>query len=245
MAKKETKSEHKENAAQLNKPRAKKRKHASKESDEEVASKSLIVESLGEEKLCHVKAAKRKHKDKGLIKEKRSKHETESENGFNTDGDHAIEGETDEPTLEQLLESEKPENMIAIVTVRQKKKQKHEQRLESMKDQTVSKERLRNEEYLRKWKRARAQWKFEKLRQISIQQTVFEEAKISIEMWPVALEYLSGSKGAAKAQIVKLAEQCIDELDKKCAELEIEEERQVIIDSTRYQRARDLLQSLD
>ncbi|XP_036337052.1 uncharacterized protein C7orf50 homolog, partial [Rhagoletis pomonella] len=149
------------------------------------------------------------------------------------------------PTLEELRESEKPENVIAVVTVRQKKKQKHQERIESMKDQTISKERFRNEEYLRKWKNSRAEWKFEKLRQISIQQTVFDEEKICAEMWPIALEYLSGSKGAAKAQIIKLAEQCIEELDKQCAEQSSDEEHKVIIDSSRYQRARDLLQSFD
>lgn len=186
---------------------------------------------------------KRKNKEKCVIKEKRSKRvATQDEQDT---AENYAEEETQEPTLEELRESEKPENVIAVVTVRQKKKQKHQKRLESMKDQTISKERFRNEEYLRKWKTSRAEWKFEKLRQISVQQTVFDEEKICAEIWPIALEYLSGSKGAAKAQIIKLAEQCIEELDKQCAQQSSEEERKVIIDSSRYQRARDLLQSFD
>ncbi|CAD7004737.1 uncharacterized protein C7orf50 homolog [Ceratitis capitata] len=243
MAKKETKLNETDGATQ-NKPKAKKRKHVSKDNDEEVASKSLIVEAVGDtagDKNI-VKNLKRKHKDKGTVKEKRLKH------GDGQDDDEVIdaaEEERQEPTLEEIRESEMPENVNAIITVRQKKKQKHKQRIETLKDQTVNKERYRNEEYLRKWKTARTEWKFEKLRQISIQQTVFDEDKIGAEMWPIALEYLSGSKGAAKAQIIKLAEQCIEELDKQCAEEIDEEEQRAVYDSSKYQRARDLLQAFD
>ncbi|XP_054733780.1 uncharacterized protein C7orf50 homolog isoform X1 [Anastrepha obliqua] len=245
MAKKETKSEHTLNGAQ-HKSKAKKRKHVSKENEEEVASKSLIVEStecaaVGE---APAKTLKRKNKEKDVIKQKRSKHTNDGQDDATVD--EPVEEEMQEPTLEELCESEKPENVIAVVTVRQKKKKRHEQRLQATKEQTISKERYRNEEYLRKWKNARAEWKFEKLRQISIQRTVFEEEKISAEMWPIALEYLSSSKGAAKAQVIKLAEECIDELDKQCAQPNSsEEERKAVIDSSRYQRARDLLQSFD
>ncbi|XP_053952942.1 uncharacterized protein C7orf50 homolog isoform X2 [Anastrepha ludens] len=244
MAKKETKSEHTLNGAQ-HKSKAKKRKHVSKENEEEVASKSLIVESTECAAVgAPAKTLKRKNKEKGVIKQKRSKHTDDGQDEATVD--EPVEEEMQEPTLEELCESEKPENVLAVVTVRQKKKKKHEQRLQTTKDQTVSKERYRNEEYLRKWKNARAEWKFEKLRQISIQRTVFEEEKISAEMWPIALEYLSSSKGAAKAQVIKLAEECIDELDKQCAQPNSsEEERKAVIDSSRYQRARDLLQSFD
>ncbi|XP_011195517.2 uncharacterized protein C7orf50 homolog [Zeugodacus cucurbitae] len=243
MAKKENKVEKTSPATQI-KTKAKKRKHVSKDNDEEVASKSLIVEAVEEhagEKTA-VKALKRKNKEKGTIKEKRSKTNSGQDDVEGADND--VEA-TEEPTLEELRESEKPENVNAVVTVRQKKKQKHKQRLELQKDQTESKERYRNEEYLRKWKNSRSEWKFEKLRQISIQQTVFDEDKIGAEMWPIALEYLSGSKGAAKAQIIKLAEQCIEKLDKQCGEEISEEEQKAIYDSSKYQRARDLLQSFD
>lgn len=149
------------------------------------------------------------------------------------------------PTAEQLEQAAKPENSNAIVTVRQKKKQKHLQRLEVQKDQNADKEGKRNEEYLRKWRDSRQDWKFEKLRQISIQQTAFNEKKLSADIWPIALEYLAGSKGAAKAIISKLAEDAIQEMDKQCEELSEDTERQKIVESVRYQRARNLLQSFD
>ncbi|XP_055843084.1 uncharacterized protein C7orf50 homolog [Episyrphus balteatus] len=147
------------------------------------------------------------------------------------------------PTTEQLLESEKPENIKAILTVRQKKKLKHQQRLEEQKNKCPNKEIARNQEYLLKWKNNREDWKFEKLRQIGVQTTVFDDTKISAEVWPIALEYLSGSKGAAKEKITKAAEAVIDELDKEAEKAG--DGGNLITSSEKYRRARELLQSFD
>lgn len=119
------------------------------------------------------------------------------------------------------------------------------QRLEAQKDQSADKDAKRNEEYLRKWRDNKDEWKFVKIRQISIQRTVFDDQKLSAELWPIALEYLSGSTGGSKKIICKLAEDVIQELDKKCEELTEDSERKSIVESTRYQRARNLLQSFD
>ena len=134
---------------------------------------------------------------------------------------------------------------MAIVTGRQKKKQKHQKLIEAQKGQSAEKEKQRNAEYLQKWKHARDSWKFEKLRQISIQQTMFEQDKLSDDVWPLALEYLAGSKGAAKEKVLKLANDAIEEEDKRAELQETEEERQLILNSVKYQRARDLLQIFD
>lgn len=134
---------------------------------------------------------------------------------------------------------------MAIVTGRQKKKQKHQKLVEAQKGQSAEKEKQRNAEYLQKWKHSRDSWKFEKLRQISIQQTMFEHDKLSDDVWPLALEYLAGSKGAAKDKIVKLANDAIEEEDKRAEQQETDEERQLILNSVKYQRARDLLQIFD
>ncbi|XP_034110527.1 uncharacterized protein C7orf50 homolog isoform X1 [Drosophila albomicans] len=231
------------------KRKSKKRKHEATQgsSDDEVANKSLIVDEQPEETQVEPeervkigKASKRKQQkqDVTAIKEKRSKQSEETNE--DVEGDE-VEG----PTAEQLEEAAKPENTNAIVTVRQKKKQKHLKRLEEQKDQNADKESKRNEEYLKKWKDNRKEWKFEKLRQISIQQTAFDEQKVSEELWPIALEYLASSKGAAKTMLTKLADDVIQELDKKCEQLEDEAERKIIVESSRYQRARNLLQNFD
>lgn len=157
------------------------------------------------------------------------------------------DGEDDlhEPTLEELKESEKPENNLAIVTGRQKKKQKHQKLLEAQKGQSMEKEKQRNTEYLNKWKHARDSWKFEKLRQISIQQNMFDNDKLDENVWPIALEYLAGTKGSAKDKIIKMANDVIEEIDKLCENMETEEEKQETLNSVKYQRARDLLQIFD
>ncbi|ALC42907.1 CG15877 [Drosophila busckii] len=229
------------------KRKAKKRKHevppvGSGSDDETVADKSLIVEERPQQESeaedlpqPKVKASKRKQLADGAdIKEKRKK-----------DENNAAEPSDDLPTADQLKEAAMPENLNAVVTVRQKKKQKHLKRLEAQKDQSADKEAKRNEEYLRKWRDSRQDWKFEKLRQISIQQTAFDEKKLNDDVWTIALEYLAGSKGAGKETMIKLAEDAIQKLDKECEELSEEVERQAVVDSTRYQRARQLLQSFD
>ena len=192
------------------------------------------------------KSKKRKNKEKGDVQEKRSKsQQDEAEHEHNVDEDHEAGEDFHEPTLEELKESEKPENNLAIVTGRQKKKQKHLKLVEAQKGQSAEKEKQRNAEYLQKWKHSRDSWKFEKLRQISIQQTMFEQDKLSDDVWPLALEYLAGSKGAAKEKVLKLANDAIEEEDKRAELQETEEERQLILNSVKYQRARDLLQIFD
>lgn len=178
--------------------------------------------------------------------EKRSKwQENVEDNDHASTEEHEVGEEFHEPTLEELKESKKPENNLAIVTVRQKKKQKHQKLLDNQTGQYVEKEKQRISEYLKKWKYARDSWKFEKLRQISIQQSMFECDKLDDSVWPLALEYLAGSKGYAKDTIVKLANDVIEEVDKKCEEQETEEDKQSIFNSVKYQRARDLLQIFD
>ncbi|EDV96818.1 uncharacterized protein C7orf50 homolog [Drosophila grimshawi] len=231
------------------KRKAKKRKHETQAagSDDEVADKSVIVEEqqvasesqMEQDAPRKVKASKRKQQveQPDVIKEKRSK--------STDDNKDAEDDPEDMPTADQLAEAAKPENSNAIVTVRQKKKQKHLQRLEEKKYQSSDKEAKRNEEYLVKWRDCRQDWKFVKLRQISIQQNAFNEQKLNADIWAIALEYLAASKGASKTTVTKLAQDAIEQMDKQCELLTDEAERQAILDSTRYQRARNLLQSFD
>lgn len=79
------------------------------------------------------KASKRRQlQEISAIKEKRSKQTNASKEEAVVESDMLEEGEA-MPTAEQLEEAAKPENSNAIVTVRQKKKQKHLQRLEAQK----------------------------------------------------------------------------------------------------------------
>ncbi|XP_068142047.1 uncharacterized protein DDB_G0283697 [Drosophila tropicalis] len=235
-----------------NTKKGKKRKHNMQEgsdNDEVDTKKQAILQTNkgeDEEPTKKNKANKRKQDiiEKDLIKKKRSKQQAEEDDQDEVDEDQN-DDEHEQPTAAQLQEAAKPENSNAIVTVRQKKKLKHLQRLEAQKEQHADKDVKRNEEYLNTWKNSRQDWKFNKLRQISIQKLAFDVEKLSLDIWPNALEYLASSKGAAKATIIKLAEDVIQTVDKDCEQFAEESEKQQLINSPRYQRARDLLQSFD
>jgi len=155
------------------------------------------------------------------------------------DSDHSDE-ELHEPTLLEINESLKPENIKDIETVRQKKRSKHQKVVEVNKQSSVEREILRNVEYLNKWKRNRELWKFEKLRQISIQNHLYDEQNIDDDLWCLIVEYLSGSKGAARNFIVKKSEEIIDDIDSRLTETNKKE----MLTLKNYERAREILQLL-
>ncbi|XP_017070784.1 uncharacterized protein C7orf50 homolog [Drosophila eugracilis] len=227
-------------ASETDKPPKRRQKGEESSGPKKRTKKNAVEEQVdtnGDDESPSRKPEKRKqvHEANKPKKEKRRKQEN------NSDDDE----EDSQPTEEQLKEAARPENANAVVTVRKKKKQKHQQRLEAQKSQNSNKEAKVNKEYLFKWKESRQEWKFNKLRQISIQQTAFSEDKLDAELWPTALEYLASSQGAARSKITQLAQEVIQKLDKEGEKLEDETERQKLIESTQYQRARDLLQIFD
>lgn len=157
------------------------------------------------------------------------------------DVDNLVCEDEQHPTEEQLQESEKPENQPDLRTVRQKKKKRHQKNVVMQMETSANKEINKNAEYLTKWKQDKTQWKFEKLRQISIQNTCLDESKMTDEIWEIAAEYLSGTKGAAKSKLCEMAESTIDKLDE---EIQKTNDKSLIV-SASYKRARELLQSLD
>lgn len=186
--------------------------------------KLLLLEEL-------TKSKKRKQPKEESTESKRSKKSDEENSG----------DEADQPTAEQLKESEKPENQPDIQTVRQKKKKKHQKNVEMSKESSEQREILKNSEYLNKWKHNKDSWKFEKLRQISIQNNCLDQSKMSDEIWEIAAEYLSGTKGAAKTKICEMAEKTIEKLDDEIQKTNDKS----LVSSVSYKRARELLQSLD
>ena len=131
--------------------------------------------------------------------------------------------------------------MLNIETIRQKKKAKHLTIVDSNKTETLKKDLQRNINYLRNWKYSRDEWKFEKLRQISIQNSLFKfDEDIDSEVWSIMVEYLSGTKGAALAVVTKKAEDVINETDAKINKTN----KNDLIQECSYKRARDLLQCL-
>lgn len=116
--------------------------------------------------------------------------------------------------------------------------------------------------YLTKWHANRAEWKFEKLRQINIQKNILNATLIPDEHFEVALEYLATTKvnantflayacvsisnlpffqGAARTHIIESVEKSIEQFETRITD----ENREEIINSTGYKRAREVLQTMN
>lgn len=160
---------------------------------------------------------------------------------MNADSDHENDDEPHDPSSTELVLATQPENKPNIDTTRQKKRAKHQKVVETAKVDSAQREELRNLEYLRKWKTNKGEWKFEKLRQISIQNQLFREKEaVNDESWELAIEYMTGTKGAGREVIIKKAEEIINEIDSRISG----EKNTELVKLKSYNRARELLQLL-
>lgn len=153
---------------------------------------------------------------------------------------HQSDDESDliqQPTERELAESLKKENLIDIETVRGKKKNQHTQIVEKRKEDITKKEKESIEAYLKTWKTDKSSWKFEKRKQIYIQNNWQNLENISDKQFEICLEYIESSKGKCREEMVANAEKLIQKLD---AQNEESDERQ-----NQYNRARQLLQILN
>lgn len=91
--------------------------------------------------------------------------------------------------------------------------------------------------YVSKWKHARNEWKFEKLRQIWLMDNLLDQISIPDDIFPIVLEYFEGCKGMAREQLLKKGMDVIKTIEEN-------EENKDKIESVAYQRARKLLQAL-
>nr|XP_012152606.1 PREDICTED: uncharacterized protein C7orf50 homolog isoform X2 [Megachile rotundata]XP_012152607.1 PREDICTED: uncharacterized protein C7orf50 homolog isoform X2 [Megachile rotundata] len=91
--------------------------------------------------------------------------------------------------------------------------------------------------YVSKWKHARNEWKFEKLRQIWLMDNLLDQTSIPDDIFPTVLEYFEGCKGMAREQLLKKGMDVIRTIEEN-------EENKDKVESVAYQRARKLLQAL-
>ncbi|KAJ3658676.1 hypothetical protein Zmor_010401 [Zophobas morio] len=132
-----------------------------------------------------------------------------------------VEENTNEPS-----ESKKKES------IRAQKRKKYAQLLQDKKLQAELGLQQKSLNYLSKWKHSRSEWKFEKLRQIWLQQSMYDSSKVPQEFWETLVEYFSHSKGKVRDSILKDAVKIIEAENS-------EEETQV-----KVERARDIIQNL-
>lgn len=165
-------------------------------------------------------------------KSKKRKHVQEDENQVNGNTTEENNTSNKEDDIESAKKP-KPESKRSL------KRKKHAKLLEEKKLKADLNMQQSVLNYLSKWKHARSEWKFEKLKQIWLQQNLFIVDKLPEEFWSTVVEYLNGSKGATRKIILKGALKIIEEEDKTEGENDDEDYQ------TKLRRARDVIQSLE
>uniref|UniRef100_A0A336L8D1 CSON001826 protein n=1 Tax=Culicoides sonorensis TaxID=179676 RepID=A0A336L8D1_CULSO len=95
--------------------------------------------------------------------------------------------------------------------------------------------------YIQTWESDKSSWKFQKTKQIFIQNNVFNDKIIIDDIWDTTLSYLSGSQGKAKDMLKGNAQKIIQKID---GEFE-KSQNNDLLQQKNYLRARELLQMLD
>ncbi|XP_066145485.1 uncharacterized protein C7orf50 homolog isoform X2 [Euwallacea fornicatus] len=121
---------------------------------------------------------------------------------------------------------------------RSRKKKKHSQLQEEQRLKGDLEMQQKALNYLSKWKHNRSEWKFEKLRQIWLQQYLLDVNKIPDEFWESAVQYFSGSKGHSRQVALDNAVKVIEEDEG------VSEENQSEDYNMKLKRARDIIQNL-
>lgn len=153
----------------------------------------------------------------------------------------------DEETDEPHQENESAENLNTVKpevkpedSIRAKKRRKHAALMQEkkLKAELALQQKCLN--YLSQWKHNKSEWKFEKLKQVWLQQNMLSAEKVPEEMWDTLVEYFAGCKGKARETIIKDALKVIEADDDEKNQQEEEAED----DGVKLKRARDIIQNL-
>ncbi|XP_044748245.1 uncharacterized protein C7orf50 homolog isoform X2 [Coccinella septempunctata] len=130
------------------------------------------------------------------------------------------------------IEENEVEKSEKSLSKRALKRTKHQQLLDQKKKESDNESQQKALNYLSKWKHARSEWKFEKLRQVWLVQNIYDSGKIDEKYWETLIDYLNNSKG-------KVREKVINEAIKIIENEEIE-----LNDQMKFKRAKDIVQCL-
>ncbi|KAJ9583527.1 hypothetical protein L9F63_022145 [Diploptera punctata] len=135
------------------------------------------------------------------------------------------------------------------------KKRKKKKKPKKGKIQAVCKDENKNRsiDYLKTWDTNRHNWKFEKLRQIWLFKNMFNIHNVPDSVFPILLEYISGTKGHARKMVVKNAMNVVKAMEswQELVKEGLSEEEIATklstdkVDEETYERARLIIQSLD
>lgn len=118
------------------------------------------------------------------------------------------------------------------------KKERAQQREEKKKEASKQEAAQKALNYISKWKHAKSEWKFEKLRQIWLMDNFLDINMVPDSIFPTVLEYFERCKGMAREQLLRKGIDIIRKVE------EDQENRGKIMESVEYKRARQLLQAL-
>ncbi|XP_076381437.1 phosphatidylinositol glycan anchor biosynthesis class Q [Megalopta genalis] len=234
------------------------RKRNKKKDKLEVASDNNVdqIQETNEQKVTQKRKRKRKQKSN-------SSHNTNGTNNEKNDGeandfvgvqtnkneqdsnDEAIfpkklqrstvtNAESDPDNIEgEENEMKKPKHPSKRQLKREKAEKKENEKIEASRLEVMKK----GLNYVSKWKHARSEWKFEKLRQIWLIDNLLDETCIPDDIFPTVLEYFEGCKGMAREQLLKKGMDVIKKIEEN-------EKNKDEMETVAYQRARQLLQAL-
>lgn len=186
----------------------------------------------------NIKKKKSKFGKKKPQKPAPAKKLTEDENAEEAESDEEVSDK--EPTVAEMEAVYKPENQKDIETVRSKKRKNHESNEEAKKIKKDDKVKSDIQIYLESWKNDKDNWKFAKLKQYYLQNNCFDTNLVEDDVWEIALEYLSGTKGQGRELILKRAKKLIDRIEEQVSKAE----EKTVTDFPNYNRARQLMQTL-
>ncbi|KAK9758982.1 WKF domain [Popillia japonica] len=122
-------------------------------------------------------------------------------------------------------------------SIRARKRRKHMELLQAKKLRHEVDLQQKCLNYLSLWKHSRSQWKFEKLKQIWLQQNMFDDTKIPDEFWDTLVEYFNSAKGQAKSSLLSGAVKIVDSVE----EMDDESPEKT---NVKYLRARNIVQNI-
>ncbi|KAF9290956.1 hypothetical protein BGZ68_005543 [Mortierella alpina] len=80
--------------------------------------------------------------------------------------------------------------------------------------------------YLVEWKRARATWKFQKLRQVWLINNMYDDTQLPSTHWGIFLDYIHDLKGAARTAAIQEAKKIVEAPEPEEDEKESEEDKE-------------------
>lgn len=177
-------------------------------------------------------------------KRKQLDEEGQESNAHNENGESRPKKSKEIASVDQMREVVKIKAALdsAHESKRSKKRKKYNEKIEKSINIRADKKFLDDiASYLTTWENDKDSWKFQKVKQMFIQNNVFNEKIIVDDIWHTTLSYLGSSRGKAKELLKENAQKVIEKVD---GDFEKSQDKELLKQKS-YTRARELLQMLE